>query len=168
MTQTNALARTVATALLLSAMCGGAHAAALTIEQATAVVKAAEDASRHQDVRKVASFMSADCVVVGNWPGPGGDLHETRTDVDSYVRETLEAEKHISERSYESTAPAVTVDGDKAIARLRATSKSVINGQHVEATADQIETLELRDGTVKITKAETTAVSLIVDGQRVF
>jgi ketosteroid isomerase-like protein len=166
--QTRALASTIAAALLLSAASGGVRAAAPTIEQATAVIKAGESASRQQDVRKVASFMSADCVVVGNWPGPGGDLQETRMDVDSYVQKTLEAEQHISDRSYESTAPTVTVDGDKAIARLRATTKSVINGKHVEATADQIETLELRDGTVKITRAETTAVSLIVDGQRVF
>ena len=168
MTRTSAPAWTIAAALLLSSASGGVRAAAPTIDQAMAVVKAGESASRQQDVRKFASFMAADCVVVGNWPGPGGDLQETRMDVDNYVKKTLEAEQHTSDRSYESTAPTVTIDGDRAVARLRATTKSLINGKHVEATADQIETLELRDGTVKITRAETTAVSLIVDGQRVF
>ncbi|MEO5624489.1 MAG: DUF4440 domain-containing protein [Dokdonella sp.] len=148
---------------------GASHAADVFTEKSVRdVVDAAEAAAKLHDPQKIATYMSDDIVIASTFPNPDGSKSVKEKHRQQYVLEEQESEKHAVDHVYASTAPTITIRGGQAIVRFVATEKATLDGKHMEATADQIETLELRDGQVLITRIETTATSLTLDGRRIF
>ena len=161
-------ARILVLGLALCAAAGFAHAAAPGKEQAAAVIKAMEAAARAHDAHGVVKYMAPNCVLLTNWPKPGGDTRQERETVDEYLNHSLDYAKRASDMDYSSTAPAVTIEGDTAVARYQVTDKATLDGKRYEATADEVSTLELVDGKVLVTKAESTVTQFTIDGKRAF
>jgi hypothetical protein len=135
----------------------------LTTADALAVVNASEAAAKQHDHGKVGTFMSGDCVVSMATAGGSGAKQKSGK---QYVQDELDAERHATDHVYQSTAPQISLEDGKAIARLRVTETFTEQGHRVEGVADEVETLELRDGHVLITRIDVTPVSMTVDGTR--
>ena len=136
----------------------------LTTADALAVVNATEAAAKQHDHAKVGTFMSGDCIV--SMGAVGGSGAAKQKPGKQYVQDELDAETHATDHVYQSTAPQISLENGKAIARLRVTETFTEQGHHVEGVADEVETLELRDGHVLITRIDVTPVSMTIDGTR--
>jgi len=158
------LTRLFGTALAACASGGVLAGNTLTTADALAVVNASEAAAKQHDHGKVGSFMSGDCVVSMGAASGGGAAKQKSGK--QYVQDELDAEQHATDHVYQSSAPQISLDGGKAIARLRVTETFTEQGHHVEGVADEVETLELRDGHVLITRIDVTPVSMTIDGTR--
>ena len=155
--------------LALVLIAGAAHAQdAITVAGALAVVNASEAATKQHDVVKAASFMTQDCVILSYMPQPDGSKAGKQRSRDEYVREEQESEKAATDHIYTSTKPTLTIVRDQAIAKFRATEKATFDGKHTVVDADEIVTLEMRDGRAQIVKVEVTATGMTVDGKRAF
>ena len=156
--------RLIGTALVACAS-GVVHAGnTLTTADALAVVNASEAAAKQHDHGKVGTFMSGDCIVSMGTPGGSGAAKQKSGK--QYVQDELDAEQNATDHVYQSSAPQISLADGKAIARLRVTETFTEQGHHVEGIADEVETLELRDGHVLITRIDVTPVSMTIDGTR--
>jgi len=160
--------RVLVAGLALCAAAGIAHAAAPDKDQAATVVKAMEAAARAHDPHTVIKYMAPNCVLLTNWPKPGGDTRQERETVAEYLNHSLDYNKKATELDYSASAPAITIEGDTAVARYRITDKSTLDGKRYEAVADEVATLELVDGKVLVTKTEAIVTNFTIDGKRAF
>jgi len=161
-------ARVLVLGLALCAAAGVAHAATPSKQQAEAAVKAMETAAAAHDANTVVKYMAPKCVLLTNWPKPGGDTRQERETVDEYLNHSLDYAKRATDMDYSSTAPAITIEGDTAVARYQVTDKATLDGKRYEAVADEVATLELVDGKVLVTKAVSTVTHFTIDGKRAF
>jgi hypothetical protein len=136
----------------------------LTTADALTVVNASEAAAKQHDHSKVGTFMSGDCVI--SMRAVGSSAAPKQKSGKQYVQDELDAERHATDHVYQSTAPEIALEDGKAIAHLRVTETFTEQGHRVEGIADEVETLELRDGHVLITRIDVTPVGMTVDGTR--
>ena len=140
----------------------------VTVNEARAVVGAAEKAAMRDDVKKLATYHADDFVMTFSSPKPDGSQSVVRKNKEQEVGEFSEWLKRVIDHHYQSDAPTVSIVENKAIARFHATESFTQDNKHIQAVSDQIDTLELRNGRVLITKADIRATHLTVDGRLIY
>jgi hypothetical protein len=162
-----AIAFALAGAALSACSAGG-----LSEQSARSVVVASEAAWKRSNVDQVAAYVAADCVLHDTSPKPDGTTATTtkacKESLDQQRSLIASAASNGADHRYESTPPTITIEGDKAIARMHATESLSKNGKGLLAESDQVETLQLRDGKLLITQIDVKATGLTVEGKRIF
>ena len=144
----------------------------LNEKSARAVVEATEAAWKQANIDEVEKYISSDCKIHESGPSSNGGTEsrditcqQSLQDMRKFV---ASANASGATREYQSTTPTITIEGDKAIAHLRATETLSKGDKNLESVSEQVETLQLRDGKVLITTIDVHAVSATANGQRIF
>jgi hypothetical protein len=140
----------------------------ITMNEARAVVDAAEKAAMRDDIRKCATYHSDDFVMTGSFPKPDGSRSVIKKNKEQEIGESVEWLKHVTDHHYQSDAPTISIAENKAIARFHATESFTQDNKRIQSNSDQVDTLESRNGRVLITKADIQAIHLTVDGRRIY
>jgi hypothetical protein len=140
----------------------------VTMQSARMVVEASEAAEKNNDPDKAAMYLSDDGVLRSTDPKPGGGTVTNTHTRQQYLDDAHKMKSEGLDRRYESTRPSISIKDGKAIAKMRVTETLTRGDKSLVGVADQVETLEMRNGKVMITAVDSTMVSLTINGQRQF
>lgn len=137
-----------------------------------AVVTASEAAWKQSKLDQIAQYNTPDCVIHATVPKPDGTSQsENKTcqqAIDGTRRNLAAFAASGTTYAYDSSAPAIAIQGGKATARFRVSISMVQADKSLVVVMDQIETLRQLDGKVQIAAVDIKTVSITVDGQRKF
>ena len=157
------LALVAATAALLAACAqSSGTTTALTEPQVRALVEKVEAATGTQFDAEVTGDAMADDATI-TWRGVETVVLKKDEFIEDMADTADAVEDH--EYSYKVGAVRVAADGESATADVAVTSAFDFEGQKVEESADQVYTIELRDGEPKVVSIVSTTTRLTIDGE---
>ena len=155
----------LAAATLLLVACGqaGGDAAALTEPQVRALVEKVEAATGTANDAEITGAALADDARI-TYNGPGESIVMKK---DEFLQDLAETRDAIDDETYSYKVGAVRVaaDGESATAAVTVSNAFEYEGQRVEESADQVYTIELRDGEPKVVSIVSNTTRLTVDGE---
>jgi len=141
-------------------------------QAALAVVNANEQAIRLDQFDRGRELVSDDCTDHAVDRNQDGKILDKTRSCKQGIEEGREAVRAMNAsgamHKYESTVTSMVVVGDKATAHLHV-AYIVKNADHsMKVGAEDVETLELRNGKWYITSVDEKSTSLTVDGRRIY
>ena len=136
-----------------------------------AVAQAGEDASKQSNFDQMTSLISDDCQMHETAPKQDGTKQEQtkscKQGIDEQRKQIGDAVAGGAVRTYEYTITSVTIEGDKGTAKIHASDSLAQGGNSLKADADEVETVQLRNGKAVITHVDVTVTGVEVNGRRV-
>ena len=144
----------------------------MTEQSVRAVVEASETAWKQSNLDQIAQYNAPNCIINSTAPQPDGTINNvTKTcqqAIDRTRNNLAQMKKSGVTYRYESTAPRIAVLGGKATARFSATISLSNAKTSLVTESDQVETLQLVKGKMRIAVVDVKTTSITVDGQRKF
>ncbi len=144
----------------------------MTEESVRAVVEASETAWKQSNLDQIAQYNAPNCIINSTAPQPDGTINNVTKSclqtIDLMRTNLAQMKKNGVTYKYDSTAPKIAVLGGKATARFSATISLSNAKMSLVTVSDQVETLQLIKGKMRIAAVDAKTTSITVDGQRKF